>query len=223
MYVYYGTNMIDLSGKIEINCAIKKGMIIIGKKWQRSQGKTNILNRGIWVVNGEVMICKGTRLMISSNAVFHTGDHVNIRENCNISVNKNISIGDCSGIAYFTQIMDSDFHYMIDVNSRQCHYAKGNIKIGKNNWIGSFTTIKKGTITPDNCIVASSYAVLSKDYTKNIPEFSIIGGIPARLITTGKRRVFNMTTQAFLSTQLYNEECIYTLPTDKDIDTFCNY
>lgn len=223
IYVYFGTNLIDLSGKIKFNCVVRRGMVSLGKKWTRSQGRTNFMNRGVWIVDGEVMVCKGTRINIAQNAIFRTGNHVNVRENCYIYVRKSVSIGDNSGIACSTQIMDSDFHFMIDVNNRQCNCPISEIEIGKNNWIGSFTTIKKGTHTPDNCIVASSYAVLSKDYTKIVPEYSILGGVPAKLISTGKRRVFNMASQALLSSKLCSDVDVFLLPENEDIDEFCRY
>lgn len=222
IFVYWNTNLIDLSGNIIFKCPIKKGMVSLGKKWTRSQGYTNFQNRGIWEIEGKVTICKGTQITIAPSAIFHTGDSVRIRENCYIAVNKNVSIGYNSGIAYSSQIFDSDFHYVIDVNTRQCEYNKVAVVIGNNNWIGSYTTIKKGTQTPNNCIVASSYSVLSKDYTKNIPEFSIIGGIPAKLIVSGKRRVFNMTSQAKLYDFFLCSNNVFVLAENENIEKFCN-
>lgn len=222
VFVYWGTNLIDLSGSIIFKCPIKRGMVHLGKKWTRSQGYTIFLNRGIWEIEGKVIICKGTHITIAPSAILCTGNSVRIRENCYIAVNKSVSIGNNSAIAYSSQILDSDFHYIIDVNTRQCQYNKAPIVIGNNNWIGSYTTIKKGTITPNYCIVASSYSVLSKDYTKNIPEFSIIGGIPAKLIVSGKRRVFSMTSQSKLYDYFLHSNNIFVLTENENIEKFCN-
>lgn len=222
IHIYFNTRLTDLSGKIVINTDIHNGMVKIGKQWTRSQGNTYFQNRGIWIINGTMTLCKGTRLQIMPGAIFETGNNVNVRECCYISVNKKVVLGNNSEFAYSCQIIDSDFHYTINTATRQCHYIKSDILIGDDNWIGSYTTIKKGTKTPNKCIIASSYSILCKDYTKDIPENSIIGGIPARLIATGRRRVFNLKSQSLLSTYFHNtSNQIFVLDENQDIDEFC--
>lgn len=44
----------------------------------------------------------------------------------------------------------------------------------------------KGTVIPDHTIVSSN-SLCNKDYS-DVPQFSIIGGIPARLISCNKKR-----------------------------------
>mgnify|MGYP000688872669 CR=1 FL=1 len=51
------------------------------------------------------------------------------------------------------------------------------IKIGKDCWIGSKTTILDGTEIGDGCIIAAGAVVRGK-----IESYSIIGGIPAKTI-----------------------------------------
>ena len=48
--------------------------------------------------------------------------------------------------------------------------------------------IQKNTKTPDNTII-SGKSLLNKDY--RVPEFSIIGGMPAKLLKTGYYRDLN--------------------------------
>lgn len=222
VYVYFGTNLIDLSGRIIFKCPIKRGIILIGKKWTRSQGRTKFQNRGEWIIEGDNIICQGTQIMIMPSAIFHTGKNVKIRECCYIAVTKKVFIGDNSAIAYSCQIMDSDFHYMLNVDNRESKPIKKSVIIGANNWIGSYTTIKKGTRTPKNCVVASSYAVLSKDYTGIIPPNSVIGGIPAKLIQTNFRRVFNMESQTKLSNYYSYPNDVFVLDENENIDVFCD-
>lgn len=59
----------------------------------------------------------------------------------------------------------------------------GEISIGKNCWVCNSCTITKDAKVPDNIIVASN-SLISKDYTC-IQPYSMIGGIPAKLLKTG--------------------------------------
>ena len=59
--------------------------------------------------------------------------------------------------------------------------SRKGIKIGKDCWIGSGVKILDGVTIGDGCIIAAG-AVVNKD----IPEYSIAGGIPARVIKSRK-------------------------------------
>jgi acetyltransferase-like isoleucine patch superfamily enzyme len=62
------------------------------------------------------------------------------------------------------------------------------IKIGAHNWIGNRSNIMKGTITPDYCIVASGSLCNKKI---DAPSYSLIAGVPARLIKSNIYRVLD--------------------------------
>jgi acetyltransferase-like isoleucine patch superfamily enzyme len=55
----------------------------------------------------------------------------------------------------------------------------GHVHIKKNAWIGAGVTILPGVTVGENAIVAAG-AVVSKD----VPDNTIVGGIPAKLIKT---------------------------------------
>ena len=86
-------------------------------------------------------------------------------------------------------MMDTDFHYMIDIDKHRIGRRSAPIVIGNNVWIGNRATIKKGVKIPDNTIVAASYTVLTKDYTQ-VPPYSILGGCPAKVLTSGYSRIW---------------------------------
>ena len=56
------------------------------------------------------------------------------------------------------------------------------------NWFGNRCNIMKGTITPNNTIVASN-SLCNKDYS-DIPEYSLLAGSPAKLKNKGIKRLF---------------------------------
>mgnify|MGYP002393330242 CR=1 FL=1 len=59
------------------------------------------------------------------------------------------------------------------------HLCLKAIHIKKNAWIGAGATILQGVTIGENAIVASG-AVVSKD----VPDNTVVGGIPARIIKT---------------------------------------
>ena len=84
--------------------------------------------------------------------------------------------------------MDTDRHEIRDVNTGTVYPSHKPIVIGDNVWIGNNVSINKGTVIPDNTIV-SSHSLCNKNYSY-IPPFSVIGGIPAKVLSTGKQRVW---------------------------------
>ena len=51
------------------------------------------------------------------------------------------------------------------------------ITLGKNVWVGSNSTILQGVTIGDNAVIAAGAVV-----TKDVPENTIVGGVPARII-----------------------------------------
>ena len=223
IYVYGRIQFSSLSGKIIIiDSPIKTGMIKIGIRYCRSQGVTRLFNDGQIIFHGEAKILKGCELNVAPNAELSFGKGVMICENIMIFCYEKISIGDFSFIAYHANIFDTDFHYCIDINSFEIRKHTKPITIGKYNWIGNKCTIKKGTTTPDYTIVSGSYSVLCKNYVKDTPPCPILGGIPAKVIGGGKRRVFNWNNQHLLDKYFNNNpDGVYILK-DQELDDFCN-
>ena len=65
--------------------------------------------------------------------------------------------------------------------------------IGNNVWIGNRCTINKGTVLPDFCVVASG-SYVNKDFSE-YGEKATIGGMPAKYIRSGYRRLFDRKKQ----------------------------
>ncbi len=71
-----------------------------------------------------------------------------IGENVNIMHRKECKIGDYARIAFDSQIMDSDFHYMLDTETHEIKDCSKPVIIGICNWIGNRSTIKKEQLHP---------------------------------------------------------------------------
>lgn len=193
VYVYTDVEIISLTGSITFECEeLTQGMVRWG--WFhtfRSQGKTRINIRGSLKLGGDGRFFKGSEIVVWNNAHLFIGKGFFVGENASIYCWKDIFIGDYLCLSYQSQIFDTDFHYTINVTTGEVRPKYRRIQLGSYNWIGCRATVKKGTITPDHLIVAASGSLLAKNYTGIVPSYSIIGGSPARLLSTGYSRLWN--------------------------------
>lgn len=193
VFLYEEVEIVSSKGRIEFNdCKVRTGMVRWGRfDLHRSQGKTRINNNGQIIFRGKGRIIRGAEICVWEGATLDIGDDFFIGENTLLYCQHSVTIGKSFRLAYHSQIFDTDFHYSMNLATGEVRRKFRPIVIGDYNWVGNKTTIKKGTRTPNHITVAGSYSVLSKDYTKEVPEYSIIGGIPARLLFSGYSRLWN--------------------------------
>ena len=131
-------------------------------------------------------------------------------------------MGSNSRLGFHGFIMDSDDHFTVDINTRKVYRNCKPIKIGAFNWFGNTTIIKKGVVTPDYLIVASTNALLTKDYS-SLPPYSVLGGMPAKVIKSGIRRVFNLDNESdIIKFFKSNPEAMsYDVDPEINLDEFC--
>lgn len=123
---------------------------------------------------------------IGENTVFQgTGDIVIgkrtfVGRGCVLSANAKISLGQDIMIADYVSIRDSD-HVFNDLDEKisKQGIVSNPVIIRDNVWVGHGVTILKGVEIGEGTIIAAGAVV-----TKSFPPNSIIGGIPARLIST---------------------------------------
>lgn len=111
------------------------------------------------------------------------GDNVQINDRCHIAAINRIVIGDNVLIASNVFITDHD-HGTTNLDDLIVPPANRSVisspvTIEKNVWLGENTTILKGVFIGESSIVAAG-AVVNSD----VPAFSVVGGIPARVIKT---------------------------------------
>lgn len=189
-------------GDIIIKGEVEKGMIKIGrhKDYYTIPGRysTLILRPGCSVeFNGLCSIARNCILRITEQGKLIFGPLVWIGESVNIDCTNQISIEEGSSITYNTIISDSNHHYVIDMTNQTVKPMSKKISIGKYNWIGNNSYINKGTVTPDNSLVAHG-SYLDKDYLnlngKN--ESGVLAGAPAKIIGHNRKRIFSGKIQA---------------------------
>ena len=97
------------------------------------------------------------------------------------SVNS-IIIGDDLLTGRWVTITDNS-HGMTDYDSlhiapiKRKIYSKGAVIIGNNVWIGDKATILSGVTIGDGVVIAANSVV-----TKDVPAYSVVGGIPAKIL-----------------------------------------
>ena len=91
----------------------------------------------------------------------------------NITVGKNVFINGCQ-IGH--NVVFATLNHGLAPEDRQTTYPAP-ITLGKNVWVGSNSTILQGVTIGDNAVIAAGAVV-----TKDVPENTIVGGVPARII-----------------------------------------
>lgn len=195
IYIYSNTRIYN-NGKIYLSSPISTGMVKIGNIQIKTAQKTKIINHGIINFETGVNIAGGT--ILENDGIVSLKKNVYISEGCLIIIRESLTIGKYSSIGFKSFISDSDEHFTINIETHEIHPIFKSIIIGEYNWIGNTTYIKKGTITPDFLIVASANSLLTKDYRNVFPPYSIIGGMPIRLLKQGYRRIYNPSEQRML-------------------------
>ena len=188
---FYGSvRFISLKGKVCLDTnRIRPGMIKLG-----SQGRDMFpLNpvvldiRGILRFKGSFKLGCGSTIRVEPNAELCMGVNSRVGANCLVFCEDKIQIGDNVGMSWYSQIMDTDTHSVINVKTTEIGKRKSPVVIGANTWIGNHVIINKGCVLPRGTIVASM-SLCNKNYMELIPDYSLIGGVPAKLLKTDVKR-----------------------------------
>jgi acetyltransferase-like isoleucine patch superfamily enzyme len=108
----------------------------------------------------------GKNITFGKNVFFNTG--------CSFQDRGGISIGNGSMIGMNVTI--ATLNHGLTLETRNITYPSPVI-IGENVWIGSSSTILPGVTIGDNSVVAAGAVV-----TKDVPENTVVAGVPAKVI-----------------------------------------
>lgn len=158
-----------------------------------------MIRRGLSLVGGRY-ITIGKRSCIGYNCVLSVwkcytdrenpeiviGENVNLGDNCHITAINRIIISNGVLTGRFVTISDNN-HGETDLKSmlirpeeRQV-VSKGEVIIGKNVWIGDKVTILSNVKIGEGAIIGANSVV-----TKDVPPFSIVAGVPAKVIRSNR-------------------------------------
>lgn len=122
------------------------------------------------LTNGNTRIFYGGDIIIFERAKLEIGDSF-INSDTKIRCHKHIKIGNGCAISHEVTIMDSNAHLL---NGNR-HTRE--VIIGNHVWIGTRATILNGVHIGDGAVIAAGSVV-----TSDIPEGSLAGGVPARVL-----------------------------------------
>jgi carbonic anhydrase/acetyltransferase-like protein (isoleucine patch superfamily) len=224
IYIYGKCEFQILNGSVDLTAPIKKGMLKIGisDPSRSAFSKSYLSLSGKMTIGNNVVLRRGIHLNVEKSGFVILRDDVYVGDNCSITSKYKIEIQEKTRIGNNTTFLDTDFHYMIDKATNEIKNNVGSIEIGAGNWIGSHCVIKKNTITPNYTIVAGPFSMLSKNYTKTIPEYSCIGGSPAKLIYEGLRRINNEESEQILYKHFLTTDKAFIFNDSNNFESFCS-
>lgn len=131
------------------------------KSMKNIHASVRFYNPNQTVVNGQITIEQDT-YMNSGRLISGKNSSIRIGKRCAIGHNVNIS---------------SITHNLKRPTGPNLMHKEKDILIGDDVWIGTNVFIREGVTIGNNCVVGANSVV-----TKSIPPFSIVGGVPAKVI-----------------------------------------
>ena len=182
---FYGrVELVNLKGEFTINREkVNFGMIVFGGKHEiviSSNVATRIYNTGKINFDGEALFARGINIMVWHYGKLTFGSNYSIGSLSRIICFRNISFGNDVLISWETQIVDSDFHFIVSTEN-QVSDNSGDVIVNDGVWIGSRATILKTTVLPKNAIVAAQ-SICSGNYQDKYGDGILVAGIPAKMI-----------------------------------------
>ena len=180
------TYFYSLPGRIELTSPPRFGMIRFGYFGEDvitpKDTRTLLQIEGVMRLAENVHFGNGVVIRIEPDASFEVETNVRISNRTKIICYDNVKICHDTRIAWECQIIDTTFHYMRNMNDNSVTELTKPIVIGAHNWIGNRCNIMKGAVIPNYTIVAAG-SLCNKHY--DFPQYSLIAGLPAKLIKTG--------------------------------------
>jgi acetyltransferase-like isoleucine patch superfamily enzyme len=130
----------------------------------------------------DCMIGRGCYFLATATGLIHLDRNVGVNDHCYITSNYGISIGKDVRIAEFVSIRDYDHEFTrTDVPICDQGLRGGPITIGDDVWIGRGVMITGNVRIGRGCVIGANSVV-----TRDLPDWSIAVGAPARVIKARK-------------------------------------
>lgn len=156
---------------------VEKGRFTMNAKWTKADPFPSLLviaDQAQLIVRDSFDIYSGSKVYINKGAVLELGSGY-INHNLNLSCFDRITIGKGVVISENVTIRDNDDHSI----TGSANPMKLPIVIGNHVWIGMNVTILKGVTIGNGSIIAAGAVV-----TKDVPENTLVGGVPAKVLKT---------------------------------------
>lgn len=126
-------------------------------------GRRVVYYPGVWIFTGRNL---------------SLGDDVDLAKGVLVTSGGGVSIGDRVLVGYGTSIISSN-HRIPPMHGRifESGHVRDAVTIQRDVWIGANCTILPGVTIGEGAVVAAGSVV-----TRDVPPFSVVGGVPARVI-----------------------------------------
>lgn len=228
IYIYGPMKLYSLNGSVEFrNTPIRRGMLKFGTLdpfsiFDGSGFLSLTTSASKLICYGPVHIDVNAKIKILGNGQIILGKYVRIRSGVRIICNgAYIKIGDYTGVPFESQIINSPFHSVYDVNTRETKRSTLPIEIGRCCWIGNHSSITAGAKLKDYTIVCEG-SYVNKDFNRLQEENQLVGGRPAKMLKSGVRRVFTWNIESKII-EYFNkspDSLVYTIP--KELEDLIN-
>gem|GEM_PF-853047 len=151
-------------------------------------------------ISKRVVITNGNRIKMMNNVTIdHDVDILPVNKVNGVNYNPQIVIGNnvyigaynrfacCNSIIIEDDVLFAAYVHITDHSHEfrniempiigQGIYEKGPVKIGRGSWLGFRCNILSGVTIGEHCIIAAGSVV-----TKDVPNYSVVAGVPARVI-----------------------------------------
>lgn len=162
--------------------------LYFNRQWDEKRILRNRLVGSLYMADGAVLkanaftVYAGSRIDINKGATLSMGSGY-MNYGCTITCFNSISIGHDVAIAERVIIRDSDNHKVITLSENNEKTIENNttspIVIEDHVWIGMGATILKGVTIGEGSIVAAGSLV-----NKDVPPYSLVAGVPAKVVKT---------------------------------------
>lgn len=176
---------LDVKGEVHL-CSIQFGAVKIGfggspaiveKAYSRFAVKKN----ATVVFKGKAGISAGTSICVDKGTLI-VGENFSTNKNCLIACSKGIEIGDDVTLGWDVNVRDNDGHTVVDEVTGVASESK-EVKIGNHVWLCAYADVLKGTVIPDDSVVAYRSLVMKAFEQPNV----LIGGVPAKILKENVR------------------------------------
>jgi acetyltransferase-like isoleucine patch superfamily enzyme len=212
--IYNRINIFSLKGKIIISCFNKRNFkrIIIGKgsKIRSFRKPTCFKIDGKMILGSGVEIRKGSSISVDFKAQLILSEYSFISDNCKIFAARKVFIGRDTTLGNNVTVLDSNLHFILNINDFSVNRSDSDIHIGPNNWIGPFSMIKKGAKTGKGFILAGPYSFLSKDVSLE-GDYLLYGGGPAKLIRKNFLFISNKNKEKEINSYFLNNQTSFNI------------
>jgi maltose O-acetyltransferase len=154
-----------------------RGATHVGSRVRTVGGPPRLVNYGYMSIGDDCRIVSHvvkTELCAGNGAELRIGNGCHINYGVSVGATKSVRIGNRVRLGPYSRVVDSDFH---DIYNRAVAPPPQPVVIEDDAWIGMHAVILPGVHIGRAAVVGTGCIV-----TKDVPDFTVVGGVPARVL-----------------------------------------